>query len=220
MSGARTQLLAMTVTMSIILFDKISRRMRFPFIVLMISVFFLFQNVNNEGQTFENANLNRQMELMKIKTESNYLSQGSTSQLSFYLLNEFISSPQTYLTGPGKLFTEVRGYGGRVMRGGLMYDSFLLIFLCETGFIGIVLLTLCLFSILKKCRFNRNAMAILLFLLIVSVTDWGFFEGYSVIYFLFIIKYINGKTEDLQRHHSTSQHSRVVEPLLGKYSAT
>lgn len=218
MAGARTQLLAMMVSLTVILFYRMSNKWKLSFIVVMVSIFLLSQNISY-GQS-ENVNINRQLELFKIYTDSKYLSQGATSHLSFYLLKEFTSSPETFLIGSGKLFTQTLGYGGLVMRGGVMYDSFLLLFLCETGIIGIILLTLCLYSILKKSRFNRNAMAILLFLLIVSVTDWGFFEGYSVIYLFFIIKYQNERNKDLQFHHSASQHSRDVEPVLGEYSAT
>ena len=128
----------------------------------------------------------RMMDLMRFTTEDDYLTNRSTLFITFGLLTEFIEEPSSFITGLGHLYSG--GYlEGFVNPEEYMWDSYLALFLCEVGVFGVFVWSFFIRDI-YKCRPDFLTTATLVFLLLVSITDAGIFEGFSAVFLLIVVR--------------------------------
>lgn len=201
-SGARTELAALSLAIILLFFARYRHNFKALAVLSVLLVIVGARVVQGTGEEINRSEVenNEQRQFQAINaigdSENVYLEEQSTFALSILLWNEYISS-DNYLFGPGKLFENQFGYLGLVCEGGAMYDSFLALFLCETGLIGVVLLVLILITIIRSCQRPSYALAILAYLFIVSFTDFGLFQGNSAIFLFLCIGYINKFEEEI-----------------------
>jgi hypothetical protein len=137
------------------------------------------------------STINRQMEMVSSASDRNYFKESSTLALTFLLLDEYVSDAENLLTGPGKLFKSKYGYQGIICVDGVMYDSDFMLYVCETGLVGLLFLSLFVYFIVQSCRVKVVSISFISFLLFVSVTDFGLFEGRGAVYMFMAINFAN-----------------------------
>lgn len=194
LAGARTELIALVVSLSLTIWGLFPKWRKKIVIGGIVAVLLLISgyNISLEKDTTSSANdsnYNRQRELLDFLEGDMDVAEESTFLLTVFLVREYISYPDKILTGPGLLFTSSNGYHGMVMKDYLAADSFLALFLCETGIIGYFLLFSFLYLIVKHSKEKLFPMTMLMYLFLVSITDYGLFQGQSAIYWLFVVYY-------------------------------
>lgn len=193
-AGARTELAAIIVSLSVVIYFGFPQWRKKIFIVGLLGLIILGAGyrISLEKDTSISANesnYNRQLQLLDFLEGEGDVTEESTLFLSVFLLGEYFSSPDNMLTGPGLLFTNINGYYGLVTVDYHRCDSFLALLLCETGIVGYIILISFLVLIIRNSKEKLFPIATLLYLLIISITDFGLFQGYSAIYWLLIVSY-------------------------------
>ena len=202
LSGARAQSAALLFSIIVFVYqvikEKSGRLVWMTFIgigLLIIANVALSSRINNQKSE---STIDRQLSMLGAMDDRSYLTEESTLSLSYLLFYEYIKNPESYLTGPGKLFTSKTGYQGIVCVGGVMYDSDFMLYVCETGAIGLFFLLLFLFMIIKSCDNKYVSLSFAMFLFLVSFTDYGIFEGAGAVYMFYAINYINRNNRLIQ----------------------
>ncbi len=196
LSGARTELIALLVSIPLLVLSLFKQKRKiiiktcivFGIIISFFGSALSFSSDDFRAQQGEN-NYFRQLMILDYFSGEKSLTESSTFFFSAVLLNDFFSDPSKMMTGPGKLYTTTSGYGGVVTSKEWMWDCFLALLLCEMGIIGYAFLTLFLYLIIKDTHNIFISLGVLLYLLLVSVTDYGLFHGVSAIYLLFTVVY-------------------------------
>ena len=200
-SGARTVLIAYAVAVFLLVLLKFKNN-RFAivlgcailFYMYSTNVFLLKENVSGNS---DGSNYDRFYKLVEISQGRVDMSSETTLYLSFLLYDEFVSNP---IIGPGKLFSSSNGYGGIITRTETMADSCNMLYICETGIIGVIFLVSFLVLIIKESRERLYPIVFVIYLLIVAVTDYGLFQGISSIYFIFVSYFTSPASESIQFH--------------------
>lgn len=196
LSGARAQSVAIIFSSALLLFFYIRKKGRRilwlfiagVFILLIINISFPNHYLARENSE---STINRQMEMVSSASDRNFFKESSTLALTFLLLDEYLSDSENILTGPGKLFKSKYGYQGIICVDGVMYDSDLMLYVCETGLVGLFFLSLFVYYIVQSCSLKVVSISFVSFLLFVSVTDFGLFEGRGAVYMFLAINFIN-----------------------------
>lgn len=193
MAGARTEFVAFILSMSIILYFQFKKWRILYIATVLIIVLLIGRDLTlKESNMKDPSNYNRQIELLDYFQGRSDVSEKSTLFLSSLLIDEYLQHQSQILTGPGLLFTSNYGYKGVVTKNYSMWDSFLALLLVETGIIGYLFLLTFLTFVIRLSKNKRYPMVMLLYLLIVSTTDYGLFQGFSAIYLLFVVYFSMG----------------------------
>lgn len=197
-SGVRTALVAILpviiyvfyVLLGFIFKTKKSRMFAMLFFcICMCSVYFFVNNMAEQtGVTYTKDatdSSERQAVLLSMINDSDFAEDQTTLGLSFVVLSTLSENP---IIGSGKLF-QGNGYGGFISKDeGNITDATLAIYLCETGLIGIILLSFIYYVLLKKIGGDNNlSRLIFIYLLLVTIVDSGlFFIGNIILLFISI----------------------------------
>ena len=200
-SGARTEFAALLLALSFVLIARFKSNWQLLIVFVSLSFVVVSTVIANLDSIFDadsEGNEQRQLQAINGVTEgqNDYLGETSTLFLTVLLWNEFTKDTDNYLFGPGKLYESKFGYLGIVCDGGSLSDSFLALYLCETGIVGVVLLFLVLLAIVVSCIQPLYALSMVLYLLVVSLTDPGLFQGNSAFFLFLCIAYINKREQD------------------------
>lgn len=196
LSGARAQSIAIIISSSLLLYFYIRKKSsRILWLFLAGVLVLLIINISFSNHYFDRekseSTINRQMEMVSSASDRNYFKESSTLALTFLLLDEYVSDAENLLTGPGKLFKSKYGYQGIICVDGVMYDSDFMLYVCETGLVGLLFLSLFVYFIVQSCRVKVVSISFISFLLFVSVTDFGLFEGRGAVYMFMAINFAN-----------------------------
>ena len=186
-AGARTVLVAYVASLFVIVFFQYRKA---GIVISICGVLFLFLfSPLLKGQLSQLDNFDRFENLVEVSNGDVDMTSHTTLSLSVLLYEEYISSTQNIIIGPGQLFTSSFGYQGMITTEETMADSCEMLYLCETGLIGAVFLITFLVLIINGGGKRLFPMALVIYLLIVAVTDYGLFNGACAIYFLFVADY-------------------------------
>lgn len=194
-SGAKAQLAALLIS-TMYLMAYYNRKHIYGIIagVLIVAGGFIYMaKTINTGALDKESGMERQANLLRISSEKNYVEEESTVMLSFFLLDDYFSDISNILTGSGKLYTRKDGYGGFITAdSGNTTDAPLVLYLCETGLIGVFFIIVFIRKMTKDIKYYKQfSYAILLCVLLTTVTDIGIFDEINMFYFVTIVLYLN-----------------------------
>lgn len=185
MSGSKNVFGALFISLCIISYATYFRK-RKKLLMGIIAFFLLFGGAILSYLAAIDPEKLRMLDLMRFTSEDDYITSGSTLFISYGLLEELFSEPSALLKGLGHLYSG--GYlDGFVNPEEYMWDSYLALFLCEVGVLGVFFWSLFLRDI-YRARPDFLTAATLVFLLLVSITDAGIFEGFSAVFLLIVVK--------------------------------
>ena len=198
-SGVRTALVAVIPIIIYVFYSILGYRFKTKkgrilamlfFGFCIFTVYSFFQSLAEEtGITYtKNAtdSSERQAVLLSMLNDADFAENQTTLGLSFVVLSSF---PENPLLGSGKLF-QGNGYGDFInMNEGNVTDATLAIFLCETGLLGILLLSFVYYIILTKIGLSHPfPKLVFIYLLIITIADPGvFFMGNMLLLYISII---------------------------------
>lgn len=198
-SGVRTALVAVIPIIIYVFYSILGYRFKTKkgrilamlfFGFCIFTVYSFFQSLAEEtGITYtKNAtdSSERQAVLLSMLNDADFAENQTTLGLSFVVLSSF---PENPLLGSGKLF-QGNGYGDFInMNEGNVTDATLAIFLCETGLLGIMLLSFVYYIILTKIGLSHPfPKLVFIYLLIITIADPGvFFMGNMLLLYISII---------------------------------
>lgn len=200
-SGAKAQFMAINISLLFLIYMFHFKKNKVVFIIgmgiLAVSFVYVSKQVNINTLDSESG-MERQLNLTRIASEEDYIEDGSTVMLTYFLLEDYTSDVSNILTGSGKLYTRKDGYGGFIATDTQnMTDVPLALFLCETGLVGIVFLIIFIRYMMKDVKHEKYyPYAILLFILLTTITDIGIFEEAHVFYFVGTLLYLNNLRDE------------------------
>lgn len=193
-AGARTELVAIILALVLYLYfgnPQIRKKMIIVSICGVAILCLAYTTFSDSITIGSEENSARQQELLDFALGDVDVSEGSTLSFSAVVLAEYFSDKKNILTGSGKLFASPNGYSGIVTESEFRWDCFDALFVAETGLIGVLFLFIILYLIIKQSTDKIMPTILVIYLLTVSLTDYGLFQGNSAIYFLFVAYYCN-----------------------------
>ncbi len=202
-TGTRTPFILMIISLVTMFIYHNKNNLKLLIILSLLSIF-IYSNRNillkNDGPSYDwqvEKSEQRQELIVNMLTDKNYVSENTTLYLSAVLCKYFFENP---IFGVGNLFKSDSGYGGVVSyKASNLTDATLMLFLCEFGFFGLLLLFI-LFSWIIKYSSKRNyffCIYMLIMNFLITITDPGIFFIGNMIYFYLLVKI--GKNDNERR---------------------
>lgn len=165
-------------------------RLLYTCITISLCLFLIIKTFAGIGVTYTNnatSNIERTAVIASVFLDNSYLLTHTTFALTYDVLKYL---PINYIFGPGLLYIN-SGYDGYInFLAGNVTDATLAIYICETGIIGLIFLIFFIRNIYKNyCESNKSILFLIISLLLLSITDSGFFTGVNLLT-LFTMIYI------------------------------